>query len=170
MLEIKHFNFQGDIDSFKSAVLSRDVEIKNLKHELFKIKCNYDEQLNTSKNLTAELAQIRAAYKAKLKEHEHVSKQMKNEIESLKEKCGESLGEQQYFLGKTVCEVFVLGKYKSSDSFLVDYLEKYKAREEVYKETITKLQQNNSGLLQEVLELKEQVLYYMIRSTPCLDS
>lgn len=70
----------------------RDDQIKKLENEMNKLKSDYDEKTNKNKKLTTQLTQIKAAYKSKLKEHEHVSQQLQNKIESLKEKCGESIG------------------------------------------------------------------------------
>lgn len=110
-----------------------------------------------------QLTQIKAAYKSKLKEYEHLSQQLENKIESLKEKCGESIGALGLFVGIGVTQSFFLGKYKSSDTFLTEYLLKYKAREEIYKETISKLQQNNCELMEEVLNLKQDIVFHMCR-------
>lgn len=88
---------------------ARDDEIKKLKHELFKIKDDCTETIDQNKKLLVQLTQTKAAYKAKIQEHEHIVHHLQNEIEGLKEKCGETIGifiEEIYFMCLFIYEYF----------------------------------------------------------------
>lgn len=61
------------------------------------------------------------------------------------------------------------GKYKCSDSLVAEYLTKFKMKEDVYKETICQLQQNNRELLEEVYSLKQDIVFYMCNDGNRLD-
>lgn len=80
------------MDNTESEICAKDDEIKKLKCELFKVRCDWEEKDNFNKNLKVQLTQTKAAYKAKIKEQEHTVQQLQNEIETLKQKCGESFG------------------------------------------------------------------------------
>lgn len=82
------------MDNSESEISARDCEIKKLKCELFSIKCEREEKDNLNKNLKVQLTQTKAAYKAKIKEQDHIVHQLQNEIEVLKQKCGECLGKE----------------------------------------------------------------------------
>lgn len=56
------------------------------------MKCDLEEKNKLNKNLMVQLNQTKAAYKTKIKEQEHIVHHLKNEIERLKQKCGECLG------------------------------------------------------------------------------
>lgn len=65
--------------------------------------------------------------------------------------------------------VCVLGSYKSRDGIVTDVIQNYKLREEIYEDTISKLQEGNRGLLEEILNLKEEIVT-IIRERNCSSS
>lgn len=52
----------------------------------------------------------------------------------------------------------------SVDYHIASTLEEYRKNEEKYKETITSLQHNNEELLNEILNLKEELIFKSINS------
>ncbi|CAG9763936.1 unnamed protein product [Ceutorhynchus assimilis] len=76
-----------------------------------------------------------------LSKQRHLELEIKNsqsEIDRLKQICGQKL--------------------PSKDEIALKMIQKFKINEEIYKETIRALQDNNSALLQEVFNLKEEIL------------
>ncbi|KAF5287043.1 hypothetical protein FQR65_LT12344 [Abscondita terminalis] len=55
-----------------------------------------------------------------------------------------------------------IGKYSSESDIIASTITKYKRNEEIYKDIIEKLQDNNKGLLEEILNLKEEVVLALI--------
>lgn len=55
----------------------------------------------------------------------------------------------------------ISGTHQSSDSIFANELRKYKLREEVYEDTIQQLHNNNEQLLEEILNLKHEILQFM---------
>lgn len=118
--------------------------MKKLNNKLDKLKWELEEKNCLNNSLKMELTQTQAAYKAKIKEQQHIVHHLHNEIENLKEKCGETVG-----------------RNSNNYSFVMEHLLKYKSKEEVYKETINKLQENNRILMDELFNLKQNVVLHM---------
>lgn len=134
-------NLEKQIDQVNSKLVTKESENVILSETLR--KKDYDiESLKTDKTLLSKnvcaLKNWSAQNERQLK---HKLNSLEQEKESLKIKLGESIG-----------------IYASRDDATVEMLHKYKAKEEIYLDTINKLQQNNEQLLNEVLSLKEEVI------------
>lgn len=100
------------------------------------------DDLDATKNrLQHELNVTKKIMQSDRKQMQHEIRRLEGENEQLKESNGKKIG-----------------SFTSRDAIFVGTMEKYKRNEEIYKDTIRKLQENNEQLLEEILNLKQEVL------------
>ncbi|KAG5874798.1 hypothetical protein JTB14_012434 [Gonioctena quinquepunctata] len=173
------------INIFQQVVSSARSLIQIHRKTLSQIKdVNIDNQCKSSKS--NELYKLLDDYKSKLEKYEeknHVLKKrinlmsdehsmwkkqediLKNEMERNKRFHASQQNELIMHIKKLKREnqrlremmATEVGVYHSNDEVTLKLLGKYKRNEEIYKNTIQKLQDNNKELLKEVLDLREEL-------------
>lgn len=90
----------------------------------------------------------------KLKVEKQFSKQLLEGKENASRHKVNKLENENYRLQ----EKLALGPNKSKDLYVSELLGKYKVKEEIYKETILQLENNNKALFKELLCLREMIV------------
>lgn len=122
-------------------------EEKLYKKEIQLLKESQDDLKKEMESLSKENEELKSINKSIQNKYEHTVKRGVEENRQLNEKL------------KKNC-----GKYIPVDHCIAEEIQNYKRNEELYKDTILTLQQNNEGLLNEILNLKEEIIYSSISS------
>lgn len=109
--------------------------------ELHKRETKYKEQLD----------KVKRYYYSKEQTLEHSIRKLKMKNERLKELFGKDIVTKN-----------------STNDVALKVIKKYKVNEEIYKTTITKLQENNRDLLDELLNLKEELILCNSKNEPMM--
>ncbi|XP_008190814.2 uncharacterized protein LOC103312292 [Tribolium castaneum] len=138
--EIKNNDLEKDIVHLKLKL--RAVEGQNLKLERQLTKVNSEcDALSKKVSLhNTETDKLKQYHKAKLNELVHHVNSLKNENHHLREMCGKDID-----------------KYFSKEDRFLKILKKHKQTEEVYKSALQKLEDNNTEIMNEILNLKEEL-------------
>ncbi|KAF5278066.1 hypothetical protein FQA39_LY18392 [Lamprigera yunnana] len=137
----------------KDKVVALEKEIVDKKNEMVDLRrravlTNVDNQQNISEKVTLR-NDIRALHQLLVQKEDlsrHRLQQLSAQNEHLK------------------CQIEKnIGQYKLQDDVITSRINTYKQNEEAYKEVILKLQDNNRGLLEEILNLKEEIVLSLIR-------
>lgn len=131
---------------------------------LRKVVDDCNTKINMYEDKTGILQNKISVLEDKVTEHKKKETDMKNEIEKIKIYCNMKNGEYSRHIRQVSEENKRLKESlgtdinttHSKDEVLLKIIAKYKANEEIYKETIHKLQENNRQLLEEVIDLKSK--------------
>jgi chromosome segregation ATPase len=138
--DTKNSNLEKNILSLKSKL--KIVEDQNLKQERKLAKLN-DECTKLHKTVSLhkiEMEKLKQYFKSKQNELTHHISNLKNENHHLREMCGKDIG-----------------KYFSKEDKYLKILQNYKHNEDVYKNTLEKLEENNIEIMNEILNLKKEL-------------
>lgn len=112
-----------------------------LKHENSRLKEMCGEQ-------KIEIKKIKQYHAAKINELQHQVRKLEKENQDLKDMFGQDIG-----------------KHISKNDVLANYIKKHKHNEEIYKETIKTLQNNNNKLMEEVVQLRHECAQNLVDKT-----
>lgn len=103
------------------------------------LELQIDECLNEKKYLNEDIVKLNKQRKSKANEYEHKINLLQNENTELTQK-------------------LTFGTFKSHDEYISDALNKYKLKEDIYKETIKELTNSNTAIMEEVINLREMIV------------
>lgn len=113
--------------------------------------------------LKEEIERIKIYHSSKQNEAIHQYKKLMRDYQHLKKICEKGNTLKGFWLFIKICFSQCVIKTKSFRKFisgskdvLMQMLGKYRKNEEIYKNTIQKLQQNNQNLMEKILQLKEE--------------
>ncbi|XP_044269978.1 uncharacterized protein PFB0765w-like [Tribolium madens] len=138
--EIKNNDLERDILHLKLKLRTTEDQNLNLQRKLSKVNSEC-EVLNKKLSMhNTETDKLKQYYKSKLNEMVHHINSLKNENHHLREMCGKDID-----------------KYFSKEDKFLKILKKHKQTEEVYKSALQKLEDNNTEIMNEILNLKEEL-------------
>ncbi|KAL1516930.1 hypothetical protein ABEB36_000761 [Hypothenemus hampei] len=137
----RHQELKQQINDYKRSVNDLEEKCLSIKKHTNKLALEITDLKKKEFSYKEEIRKLRSAQIKKDELSEKNIKKLQLEIQKLKEMCGQDLNSK-----------------KSTNEIALQLLKKYKVNEKVYKSTIKTLQQNNEGLLNEVLNVKEELI------------
>ncbi|XP_030767692.1 afadin- and alpha-actinin-binding protein-like [Sitophilus oryzae] len=139
--DLKNNQAYGQLDRYKEHLEKSQENSVTLKNEIFKLERKIRELSKKECDSKDEIKRLKLWYISKQNELEHNIRKLNMENERLKEMFNQDIVTDS-----------------SRNSVALSLLKKYRVNEEIYKTTIKKLQENNRELLEEVLNLKEELV------------
>ncbi|XP_025836903.1 uncharacterized protein LOC108733135 [Agrilus planipennis] len=134
-------SFLTKIASLENKVKEKENSLKDHMKKIAKFQYENEQNLKQIKQLEEHNNALQNRIRTNENLHEHKFKKLLNETQNFVDQ------KERNF-----------GHYVSRDETLSETIYRYKKNEEVYKETIQQLQNNNNKLLREILILKQDIL------------
>lgn len=115
------------------------------------------EHIEKEKIWKDEFKKSKLYYNSKLNEMQHHIKRLEFENQHLKEIFGQDISKLIINDLNSFEENLFIADVNSRDKITVKLIQKYKSNEEFYKNTIKQLEENNNGLIQEIINLRESL-------------